>query len=188
MHSHTFETGFIGRLFRVDLKIGRSLHLGGMPRPQRPFFSDNEKHYFGAGIQVSRLASAAIGIQSLVRYPGRLATKRATKNNKPDSGWPNQSKQHCWRQLWWHTEVTHFLWNKLTFEFCSRPRSDGWPRHGRTFSIYLCPLSFWLTLLRIVLSTYWCCPSRPCVVFLACMHLALLLALSLSPGNSLVSS
>jgi len=60
--------------------------------------------------------------------------------------------------------------------FCSRPRSEGWPHHGRTFSIYICPLSFWLTLSRIVLSTYWCCPSRPCVVFLACVHLALFLA------------
>ena len=28
--------------------------------------------------------------------------------------------------------------------------------HGRTFSIHLCPLSFWLTLPRGVLSTYWC--------------------------------
>ena len=35
---------------------------------------------------------------------------------------------------------------------------------------------------------YWCCPSRPCVVFLACVHLTLFLALALSPGNSLVSS
>ena len=72
--------------------------------------------------------------------------------------------------------------------FFSRPRSDGWPHHGRTFSIYLCPLSFWLTLPRTVLSTSWCCPSRPCVVFLAFVHLALFLALSFSPGNSLVSS
>jgi len=32
------------------------------------------------------------------------------------------------------------------------------------------------------LSTSWCCPSRPCVVFLACVRLALFLALSLSPG------
>ena len=32
--------------------------------------------------------------------------------------------------------------------FFSRPRSEGWPHHGRTFSIYLCPLSFWLTLPR----------------------------------------
>ena len=43
-------------------------------------------------------------------------------------------------------------------------------------------------LFHFVLSTYWCCPSRPCVVFLACVHLVLCLALSLSPGNSLVSS
>jgi len=31
--------------------------------------------------------------------------------------------------------------------FFSRPRSEGWPHHGRTFSTYLCPLSFLLTLL-----------------------------------------
>jgi len=37
--------------------------------------------------------------------------------------------------------------------FLSRPRSDGWPHHGRTFSIYLYPLSFWLTLPQRVLST-----------------------------------
>ena len=72
--------------------------------------------------------------------------------------------------------------------FFSRPRSEGWPHHERTFSIYPCPLSFWLTLPRRVLSTSWCCPSRPCVAFLAFVHLALFLALSLSPGNSLVSS
>ena len=37
--------------------------------------------------------------------------------------------------------------------FFSPPRSEGWPHHGRTFSIYPCPLSFWLTLPRRVLST-----------------------------------
>jgi len=55
-------------------------------------------------------------------------------------------------------------------------------------SIYLYPVSFWLTLPQGVLSTTWCCLSKPCVVFLACVHLALFLALFLSPGNSLVSS
>jgi len=64
------------------------------------------------------------------------------------------------------------------FVFVSRTRSGGWPHHERTFSIYLCPLSFWLTLPRGVLSTSWCCPSRPCVVFLACVHVAFFLALS----------
>jgi len=64
--------------------------------------------------------------------------------------------------------------------FFSRPRSEGWPHHGCTFSIYPCPLSFWLTLPRGVLSKSWCCPSRPCVVFLACVHLALFPALSQS--------
>jgi len=63
--------------------------------------------------------------------------------------------------------------------FFSRPRSEGWSHHRRTFSVYVCPLSFWLSLSRVVLSTCWCCPSRPCVVFLACVHLTLFLALSL---------
>ena len=61
-------------------------------------------------------------------------------------------------------------------------------QHGHTFSVYSYPLSVWLTLPWGVLSTSWCCPSRLCVVFLACMYLALFLPLSLSPGNSLVSS
>jgi len=78
--------------------------------------------------------------------------------------------------------------NKCSVLFFSHPRSKGWPHHGRTFSIYLCPLSLWLSLLRGILSMYWCCPSRPCVIFLTCVHLAFFLALSLSPGNSLVSS
>ena len=80
---------------------------------------------------------------------------------------------------------TDLIWSDLIF---SRPRSEGWPHHGRTFSIYPCPLSFWLTLPRRVLFATWCCPSRPRVAFLAFVHLALFLALSLSPGNSLVSS
>ena len=29
-----------------------------------------------------------------------------------------------------------------TVLFSSRPRSEGWPHHGHTFSNYLCPLSF----------------------------------------------
>jgi len=72
--------------------------------------------------------------------------------------------------------------------FLSRPGYEGWPHHGRTFSIYLYPLSFWLTLPQRVLSTTWCCLSRPFVVLLTCVHLALFLALFLSPGNSIVSS
>jgi len=71
--------------------------------------------------------------------------------------------------------------SKCSVLFFSRPRSsERWLHHGRTLPIYL---SFWLTLPRAVLSTSWCCPSRPCVVFLACVHLALFLALFLSPGR-----
>jgi len=61
--------------------------------------------------------------------------------------------------------------------FFSRPRSESWSHHGHTFSIYLCPLSFWLTLPRRVLSTPRCCPTRPCVAFFDCVHLALFIVL-----------
>ena len=78
--------------------------------------------------------------------------------------------------------VFHILWiwhsGLFDYKYCCR--SKGRPQHGRTFSIYLSPLSFWSTLRQGVQSTSWCCPSRPCVVFLACMHLALFLELSLS--------
>ena len=86
-------------------------------------------------------------------------------------------QQNAWRAQAELCHASSFLCSVLFF---SRPRSEGWPHHGRTFCIYLCPLPFWLTLPWGVLSTYWCCPSRPCVVFLACVHLALFLALSLS--------
>jgi len=36
------------------------------------------------------------------------------------------------------------------------------------------------------LSTYWCCPSRSCVIFFTCMHLSVFLVLSLFPWNFLV--
>jgi len=38
------------------------------------------------------------------------------------------------------------LRTSCSFLYFSRPLSEGWPHHGRTFSIYLYPLSFWLTL------------------------------------------
>jgi len=89
----------------------------------------------------------------------------------------------------WHIEIgTAYSIACCSVLFFGRSRSDGWLQHGRTFSIYLCPLSFWLTLPRGVLSTYWCCPSRPCVVFLACVHLAGIIHCIISfSSNSLVS-
>ena len=64
--------------------------------------------------------------------------------------------------------------------FLSRPRSEGWPHHGRTFSIYLSSV--------ILIDSSTGSPVHVLMVFLACVHLAFSLALFLSPGNSLVSS
>ena len=74
--------------------------------------------------------------------------------------------------------------------FCSLAFLD--PRVGHTMDVLSSFISIhchsdWL-FDRVFLSTTWCCLSRPCVVFIACMHLALFLALFLSLGNSLVSS
>ena len=112
------------------------------------------------------------------------------------------SRETCWNLLWcpkltnrsqplvgWSSPYCEEMWRRFCSAlFLSRPGSEGWSHHGRTFSIYLYPLSFWLTLPQRVLSMTWCCLSRPCVVFLACVHLALFLALFLYPDNSLVSS
>ena len=96
-----------------------------------------------------------------------------------------QSSRDVWPPARWLSawgNVLRLL--QLGFLLCSvlffiRPRPEGWPHYGHTFSIYLCPLSFWLTLPRRVLSTSWCCLSRPCMAFVACMHLSLFLVLSL---------
>jgi len=78
--------------------------------------------------------------------------------------------------------IVHIL--ETSVLFCSLA---SWIRGLATpwtyFLHYLYPLSFWLTLPQRVLSPSWCCLSRSCVVFLACVHLALSLALFLSPGT-----
>jgi len=48
------------------------------------------------------------------------------------------------------------------------------PKVGHTMDVlspFISVLSFWLTLPRRVLSTSWCYPSKPCVVFLVCVHI-----------------
>jgi len=86
---------------------------------------------------------------------------------------------HCWRwsnvhrsrQVTMPSSSTACMPTYDTVLFFSRPRwSEGWPHHGRTFSIYSCPLSFWLTLPRGVLSTSWCCPSRPACTWHCSLH------------------
>ena len=54
------------------------------------------------------------------------------------------------------------------------------PNHGRTFSIYLFPLSFWMTLPRRVLPASWWSSSPSCTWHCFLYYL--------SPGNSLVFS
>ena len=67
--------------------------------------------------------------------------------------------------------------DKSVFRFLCSALFFSCPRSVRTFSIlspFISILSwFWLTLPRGVLSTCWCCPSRPCVTLLACVHCSL---------------
>ena len=60
-----------------------------------------------------------------------------------------------WDGSWWSAIQIYGYFTLLysSVLFLSLPRSEGWPHHGRTFSIYLYPLSFWLTLPQRVLST-----------------------------------
>ena len=72
--------------------------------------------------------------------------------------------------------------------FFSRPRFECWPHDGRTFSIHLCPPVILIdsstgSPVHILMLPILAVHDLPHLV-----HMALFLALSLSPGNSLVSS
>jgi len=78
--------------------------------------------------------------------------------------------------------------NGILVLFFSHPWSEVWPHHECTFSIYLCPLPFWLTVPWWVLYTSWCCPpgcawsSSPACTWHCSLHCFF------SSDNSLVSS
>ena len=74
----------------------------------------------------------------------------------------------------------------VLFLFFSRPRSEGMPHHGRTFFIYLCPLSFWLTVPRLDVVH----PGRawPSSLSYTLQCIVPCITVSHFPGNSLVSS
>jgi len=58
----------------------------------------------------------------------------------------NSATSHNY-QLFYHIQCNKNKFKNLSSNpvlIFSRPRSEGRPHHGHTFSIYLCPLSFWL--------------------------------------------
>jgi len=93
-----------------------------------------------------------------------------------------------WNEYYHSHTILVILACSLLF-FISRPRSEGWPHHGRTFSIYLCFRSFWLTLPATGNPVHVLMFSIQAVRGLPRLHaLGIVLALSFSPGNSLISS
>ena len=75
----------------------------------------------------------------------------------------SRSMRGCDAALCHITLSTCFLNCICSVLFFSRPLSEGWPLHGRTFSIYPCPLSFWLTVytcIKVIQSVDVC--SRLC--------------------------
>ena len=64
-----------------------------------------------------------------------------------------QCESHCMLWLVPSWLLCRWLDISLAVLFFSHSRSEGWPQphSGHTFSIYPCPLSFWLTLPRRVL-------------------------------------
>ena len=102
--------------------------------------------------------------------------------------WTRNDENRAHKNTWYHISTIQHNTDLSSVLFFNRHRSEGWPHRGRTFSIYLCPLVILIDFSQGVLSTSWCCPSRPCMVFLVRMHLALFLALSLSTCNCLIAS
>jgi len=93
---------------------------------------------------------------------------------------PAKKKQPSVSKYWLAHKAVTLTTHLASDLLCSLAMLD--PRVGHT--IYLCPLSFCLTLPQGVMSMSSCCPSGTCVVFIDCVHLALFLAL---PGNSILS-
>ena len=97
--------------------------------------------------------------------------------------------ERIWRRSKDWDDARHYTeGNSSVLFFNLDPRVGHISWTSALLSPFISALCFWLTFPRGVLSTYWCFPSRPCVVFLACLHLALFLELFLFPGNSTVSS
>ena len=124
-------------------------------------------------------------IKTIAKILGSVSHKHVTMIIVYISLQCTQQRNVCsWAKI---THTQHVV-NQVEISYCvlcSLAILD--PRVGHTMDA-LSPFS--LTLPQEVLSMFWCCPSsiQPCVVFLTCVHLALFLALSLSPGNSFVSS
>ena len=126
-------------------------------------------------------------IKTIAKILGSVSHKHVTMIIVYISLQCTQQRNVCsWAKI---THTQHVV-NQVEISYCvlcSLAILD--PRVGHTMDA-LSPFS--LTLPQEVLSMFWCCPSsiQPCVVFLTCVHGApdVVLALSLSPGNSLVSS
>jgi len=75
--------------------------------------------------------------------------------------WPHpQLIDHT--HIWLTTSTAHWPYRHTYIQIYIAPKiMRTHLRRWRTFSIYLCPLSFWLTLPRgvLFLSTSWCCSS-----------------------------
>ena len=84
--------------------------------------------------------------------------------------------------LWTVTKLPRWIGMDCSVLFFSRPRSQGWPHHGRTFSIYPCPRSFWLTLPRLdVVHPGRAWPSSPACTWHCSLHYLFLQATPLFP-------
>ena len=106
--------------------------------------------------EVSRCVSVVCGVVVVLRCTcrpcRRLRSWRTScvgRSKTPGQSPPNTSLRSYTKHPsnWRRTppvRPTTLLAN-CTSSVLSRPRSERWPHHGRTFSIYLCPLSFvWL--------------------------------------------
>ena len=104
----------------------------------------------------------------MARITGRVHLgehRRSARQTADEPGWDGsrlRGHRHRLPHLQPHRQATDTQHvSSVPFCFVLQPSSirEGWPHHRRTFSVYLCPecpLSFWLTLSRAVLSTCPC--------------------------------
>ena len=110
------------------------------------FLKPNQQHQSTEGTSIN---------QSRHRYRHGWWSTRTCRRRSCCRGCFLASRRDVQRHAAWdttslplqHTHTARLHRNMFSSApFFSRPRSEGWPHHGRTFPIYPYPLSFWLTI------------------------------------------
>ena len=129
--------------------------------------------YAGPSLETWNLLIIIHNSLGVSEYGSCITAQQLCVGHSPPLKYDNRLKSVKFCLIVWcdnNANVLEHNWAKVGTVY-SKMGGRGEPRNLAKFAAENCG-PYWLTLPRRVLSTYWCCPFRPCVVFLACVHLA----------------